>query len=184
MSVVSGITVSIGTAHADRDRNSPAAFNARWTTIKSSLEDIIDQLAAGERQATNDSGGTLAVGDLVYRSGYDSANTRIEVKKAIATTANATTFYATHVVTTGGANAAAVQVSKIHILTAQNTAGLTAGRPIFLNTVAGGWTGTLPAANNRIQIVGTVLEVDAATGVVEFDLAFAAPTPFGSADDV
>lgn len=178
-----GMTVDIGTAYADRDANAPSLFNARWTTVKASLEAHLNNLADGQRTATNKIGATGAVGDLVYRSGWDATNERIEVKGAVVTEANSTTFYATHVITTAGANNAEVTVKKIYQFTSQDTDGLTAGRPIFLSTTSKGWTGSLPTANNRVQIVGSVLVVDAAAGIVEFDLP-GAVIAFGDADDI
>jgi len=179
-----GLTVDIGSVHADGDGNLVTAFNARWTAIKASLEAHLDLLSDGYRLATNNSGVALAAGDLVYRSGWDATSSQIKVKKAIVTEANASTFYATHVVSTGGANGATtIAIRKIYQLTAQNTSGLTAGRPVFLSTVAGGWVGELPTVVNRVQIVGTVIEVSATVGIIEFDL-FGSVIPFGSADDV
>ena len=38
------ITIDVGTAHSDGDRNSPTDFNTRWTTVKSSIEDALSFL--------------------------------------------------------------------------------------------------------------------------------------------
>ena len=128
-------------------------------------------------------GEAITAGDLVYVDSWDSTNSRFSVKKAIATTANATTLYAQYVASAAIASAAAGAVYRMALLTTQVTTGLTAGRPVFLSTSGGLWTGTLPAAENRIQPVGFVVTVHASTGRVAIKLP-QAPVPWSIADQI
>lgn len=115
-------------------------------------------------------GEDITAGDLVYVSAWDSTNSRFTVKKAIATTANSTTLYARYFASAAITSAAAGVVQQVGVLISQVTTGLTAGRPVFLSTSGGLWTGTLPAADNRIQVVGWVMTVHATTGRVVVEL--------------
>jgi len=118
----------------------------------------------------NNSGGAISEGDTLYVSGYNATEELYEVSKAVVTESNTTTLYATWIADEGIANGASGKAVKVRPLTGQDTSGLTVGRPIFLSTTAGGWTGTLPVAANRIQIIGYVAVVDASVGRVIFEL--------------
>jgi len=125
------------------------------------MQGIALQVTAGE---------DIAAGNLVYVSAWDGTNNRFTVKKAIATTANSTSLYAQYVSPSAISNAATGVVYDIYVLSSQDTSGLTAGRPVFLSTSGGAWTGTVPAADNRVQIVGYVVTVNATTGRVAVQL--------------
>lgn len=115
-------------------------------------------------------GEAITANDLVYISAWDSTNSRFTVKKAIATSTLSTTFYAQFVSPNAITNGEAGTVYEMYVLTTQNTNGLTAGRPVFLSTSGGSWTGTLPTSPNLVQIVGYVVTVDATTGRVAIKL--------------
>ena len=66
--------------------------------------------------------------------------------------------------------AAAGVVGRLIVLSSQDTSGLTAGRPIYLSTTGGEWLGALPAASNKVQVVGSVVTVHAGTGRVAIQL--------------
>lgn len=179
-----GITLTAGDDLEDATGNDPVEVNDKFDTLIASILTALQNIQEGQEQVTNDAAATLAVGDLVYFSSWDSTESQRKVKKAIVTTSNTTTLYAQGVVTTGGADqATTIVVKKQTIVTGLNTNGLTVGRSVFLSTVAGGWLSTLPAANNRIQLVGTILEAHASTGRINYNLP-GAIVPFGSADDV
>jgi len=112
----------------------------------------------------NNTGGQLTAGTLVYISAYNSGQGLYEAAKAIATESNTTTLYATMIVDATVATATAGILVDRKILTAINTDGQTVGRPVYLNTSAGGWTHTLPALENRIQVVGSIIEAHVTTG--------------------
>lgn len=112
----------------------------------------------------NNSGAQLDEGDLVYLSAYNSGESLYEAELAIATEANATTLYAVWIVDANVANGASGILVGSKILTAVDTDGQTVGRPVFLSTSGGGWTHTLPALENRIQVVGQIIEAHLTTG--------------------
>lgn len=118
----------------------------------------------GSKKYYNNSGGEIAAGSLLYISDYNSGEGQVEMLKAIATESVSTTLYAEFVAQDTVANEASGTAIEWAILEDQDTSGLTVGRPIYLDTSAGDWTGTLPALDNRIQIVGKVINVDASTG--------------------
>jgi len=119
---------------------------------------------AGKIRVYNNSGGTINVGEYVYVSAYNSGQSLYEVTKAVVTAVAATTLPAVLVmdetVTTGNAGNAVT----CRVLTSLNTSGLTVGRPVYLSATAGGWSGTVPATANKVQIVGYVVEAHATTG--------------------
>lgn len=128
-------------------------------------------------------GEAISAGDLVYVSAWDGTNNRFTVKKAIATAANSTTLYARYYAPSAISNAAAGVVQTMGVLSSQDTSTLTAGRPVFLSTTGGLWTGTLPTPENRIQIVGWVMTVHATTGRVVIELP-GQTIPWSIADQV
>lgn len=116
----------------------------------------------------NETGGSLAAGDLVYVSGWSETQSRFLISKADADAAGAR---ATFILIAALANNTNGTAYKTHRLTAVNTGGSTVGNPVYLDTTAGGWTLTAPTAANAIQqIVGRVAVVHASTGEIEFDL--------------
>lgn len=125
------------------------------------MQGIALQVTAGE---------AITAGDLVYVSAWDSTNNRFTIRKAVTTDSQNTTFYARYVAPSAIANAATGTVYNMNVLTSQNTAGLIAGRPVYLSTSAGSWAGTLPSPNNNCQIIGYVITVDAAAGRIAVEL--------------
>lgn len=123
----------------------------------------------------NDSGGTLAAGDLVYFSGWHQPSLPErpcrKVKKA---DANGTDAPAQAVVRNSIVSGSIGRVYATYRLTDQNTnSASAAGDPVYLSNTAGGWTLTDPSLSgtSRKQIVGYVAVKNATTGVVEFNLA-------------
>lgn len=111
-------------------------------------------------------GETLAVGDLVYPSGWDATTGKIKVAKADADGANplkAAWMVASSIII---ANAIGVVASEYE-LTGQNTDAATVGDPVYLSATAGGWTLTAPSgAGKTVQHVGVVTGKSATVGKV------------------
>jgi hypothetical protein len=112
---------------------------------------------------------SLSAGELVYVSGYDATLDCFLVTKSDADVPNAVAQYVV---------AAALSANtmgrgrKAFLLTDVATNGSTVGDPVYLSTVAGGWTLTAPSSTSaRQQIVGRVKVVNASTGVIAFNLA-------------
>lgn len=126
----------------------------------------------------NETGGTLAVGDLVYLSGWNETHKRFLVSKADADVAGA---QATFIVSAAILTAANGQVVKKLRLTGCNTNGATVGDPVYLSTTAGGWTLSAPSGADDInQIIGRVTVVHASTGEIEVDVESLALAKIGS----
>ena len=137
------------------------------------------------RTVYNDSGGSLAAGDYVYVSGWNSANSVWAVKKAVVTNANATTLYARFIANEAIGNGATGSVCTERALTGLNTSTLTLGRPVYLSNTAGGYVtalSSLPDTDYRVQIVGYVAEVHASTGRI--DQVIDAKIPYSLAWDI
>ena len=139
--------------------------------------------ADGEGEGgTNDSGVILAVGDLVYISGYDSTNTRPYFKKAVSNfNINTVSLYARYVITTGGANAALVYAHKRARVTGMATTGGTIGRPCWLSATAGGFSTSIPASGYGAQVIGEPESIGA-SGVMRFNIQ--GPIPWSLADQI
>jgi hypothetical protein len=112
----------------------------------------------------NNSGAQLDSGDLVYPSAYNDTAGLYEAELAIATEANSTTKYATMIVDKDTANETSGILVERKIITDVDTDGGVVGRPIYLDTTGGGWRISLPDLENRVQIVGQIIEVHATTG--------------------
>ena len=121
-------------------------------------------LKNGRTKIFNNSGGALASGDLVYVSGYNSTQLQYEVTKAQSKTS--ASLYATLIVDEAIPDQSSGGAVSVRLLTGQNTNGLTVGRPVYLSSTAGGWTGTLPTAGYGVQVVGFVVVANASTGRV------------------
>jgi len=130
----------------------------------------VEDHKSGRIQVYNDSGATIAADSILYVSGYDSSSGLYEISKAIVTTSSATTFYGCLVLEDAVANGGTGYACVYRMLTGKDTSGLTAGRPVYLSTTAGGWTGTRPSAQNRVQVIGQVGVVDASAGRVAITL--------------
>ena len=147
----------------------------RWNTSTGAIEMSADGvsfagISAGSTRLKNNVGGGLVLGDLIYISSYDSGSGYYQMKKAVVTEGNSTTLYAQYVVTETIADTAVGTVAQKLTLTGLDTSGGTVGRPVFLSTVAGSWTVTAPAPENRIQLIGRIIEVHATTGRIAIDL--------------
>jgi fibronectin-binding autotransporter adhesin len=131
-----------------------------------------DAIEAVRYKVRNNTGGSLAKGDLVYFTGTysDGTDSYPTVAKAISTTAAATNFFAQGVCTAAISDSADGTVAVFLELTNINTSSGTVGDPVYLNTSAGGWTRTRPTGGQYVQVVGTISVVHASTGRVIFSL--------------
>ena len=123
---------------------------------------ITNSLSGLQVRVWNDTGSALAAGEYLYVSAYNSTQSLYTVAKAQAKTS--ASLYATLVCDAAIANGAAGNAILQRLLTAQNTDGLTVGRPVWLSGTAGGWTGTVHTDGKGTQIVGMVIEAHATTG--------------------
>lgn len=117
----------------------------------------------------NETGGALAEGELVYIDGWDEANDRFTVTKAVATALST----ATALIMRGSlADVTNGTAYRTHRLTGQNTAAAVEGDPVYLSPATPGtFTFTAPTgADEVVQRIGRVAVVHASTGVIEFDL--------------
>lgn len=116
----------------------------------------------------NNSGSTLAAGDLLYVDDWNTVNSCVSVKKA---QANAATTLAVLIADSTVADQAVGVGVYRKILSGVNTAGSAVGAPVYLSAAtAGVWTLTAPTGSNTQQIVGTVHTVSATAGRVGFSL--------------
>ena len=116
----------------------------------------------------NDTGSTLALGTLVYLSGWDETNKAWKVTKADANAANAAP---THVITAAVTTGNKGRASPYYRLTGQATNGSAVGDPWYMSETVGVGTLTPPAAGGSdVRVVGRVAVVHASAGVVELDL--------------
>lgn len=128
----------------------------------------------------NATGSSLTAGQLVYVSGWNVANSLPQVSLAANNVANQ---FPAYVVPATIANGAAGVVQR-HWLSAANlnTNAQAAGSPVYLDSVAGGWTLTLPAgSSNNVVIVGRVVVQSASVGQIDFDLSSQPGTTIGNA---
>lgn len=122
----------------------------------------------------NVSGGSLAVGDLVYVNGTTTSPATgtdpvATVTKADADAAGAAKT-ATYVVTKAMASNAFGKVGKYLVARGVNTNSYTTvGDPVYLSTTAGASTPTIPTLGN-VQIVGYVAVKSATVGIIVYDL--------------
>ena len=118
----------------------------------------------------NNTGSDMPKGSLVYVSGYDATTKRFKV--VLATSLSAGVQFAVavldRVLTNGSAGQAYIGAG----VSGLNTSGKTVGDVVYLST-AGGYTYTKPSFN--VQPVGFVTVVDAAAGVIEFNLSDLGP---------
>ena len=131
----------------------------------------------------NDSGGDFADKALVYVSGYDATNSVYEVTKAISAATSAATYYATLICDGSVTNGAVGYCAAILDITAVDTSAGSVGDPVYLSTTAGGWTLTLPVAENRIQVVGFIAVDSATVGRIHICLP-GAIIPWMNADQI
>lgn len=117
----------------------------------------------------NETGSSLAAGDLVYFSSWNETEGRHLVSLADADVLGA---HAVLVMQASLATATDGQAYRSYRLTSVDTDGAAVGDPVYLDaTTPGGWTLTPPSAAGAIrQVVGRVAVVHATTGEVEFDL--------------
>jgi len=127
----------------------------------------------------NDTGAQLDAGDLVFISGWNVANLLPIVTKADAViSADFVPLMAQFVVIADVANGAAGNMAKEHTVTALDTSAFsTEGDPVYLSGTAGEFSPTAqnPANEDSLdrnvrQRVGVVLVVNAATGIIHFDV--------------
>ena len=163
--------------------NSAASPLMNFTVLPYTLDHKV-----GRIKVYNNTGFSIADGSLLYVSAYNSATALYEVTKAVATTATADstgagTLYAELVADGAIGSSAAGYATIYRVLTDQVTTGLTPGRPIYLSSTAGGWSGTLLAADYRCQIVGKVVVASATVGRIEFTLP-GSIVPWSIADQI
>lgn len=143
------------------------------------LDPAATDLENAPKDIRNETGGALAAGDLLYITGWNEAENAFLVAKADADVAGG----AARLVMRGAlADATTGQAFRTYRLTGVDTSAGAVGDPVYLDTVAGGWTLTAPAGASALQqVVGRVAVVNASTGEVEFDLIEAAAVEaFGS----
>jgi len=151
--------------------------NAYFTILPWTLDERI-----GRVRVYNNTAATFSDGDLLYVSSYNTSQNLFEVKQAIATASSTTTLYAKLVADGAIPPTSAGNAVKSGKLASVDTSGLTVGRPIFLGITAAQWTGTLPGAPVRIQVVGTVVTVST-SGYIRFDLP-GTLVPYSVADQI
>lgn len=121
----------------------------------------------GALEVINNTGGTLAKGECVYVSGFDSADAVLEVTEA---DADDPAKAATHVVLADISDGDTGQVDTIAYVTGIDTTGIAAvGDPMYLSTGAtGGFTDVAPSGDTIVQRVGTMAVKHATTGEAWF----------------
>src|SRR6266851_3663480 len=127
-------------------------------------------------QVWNASGSDIAVGKLVYVSGWNVTHAMPQIDLAVASGRyTGAQFVTLAAITNGSAGPVGLHFS----LTAQNTNAATAGDPVYLGTTAGGYTMTTPSATaGYYQVVGRVAVKSASVGLVDFNiLSGVAPQP-------
>ncbi len=120
-------------------------------------------------EVLNTTGVTLAAYALVYPTSWDETTGKWLIALA---DANAAGAQATHVLRDAILNnAPGLAYTAARSTATLATNGSVVGDPIYLSNAVGAWTATLPTgATTSVQIVGRVAIVDAAVGVIEFDL--------------
>lgn len=116
----------------------------------------------------NTSGGTLAKGTVVQATSLVGTSTPII---AAADADASSTMPAVGILMEGVANNAYGRVMLQGVLTGLNTGGLSAGSPLYVSGTAGGFTQTAPVYPAFRQVLGSVLSVNATTGVVLVNVA-------------
>ncbi len=141
---------------------------AAWdATVNTNFSRLRAFLREGPLPAfTNDTGATLTAGTLVFVSGVDGTTLLPTVTKA---KADAIGTLALHVVQFDVLNTEDGTLAPFAYVEDVDTSGQVAGDPVYLSASAsGGFTFTKPVEPNIVQRVGTVLKVDASTGIILF----------------
>ena len=125
---------------------------------------------AGRIKVHNSTGADLNANTLVSFQGTysDGTDNYPLVVKAVATEASGTTLYGQAIVDSTITNGSDGTVCLTKEVSSLNTLGLTAGRPVFLSSTAGGYSTSLLAPAYRCQIVGFVSVVSATIGRIIF----------------
>jgi hypothetical protein len=143
--------------------------NSSGTVVRPVTGNVTGALSGGEVNPTVAciADGAIALGDLVYPSGYDATTGKLKMKKADAD-ANAPAKVAWFVAPAAIENAAAGIVVGAYELEGQNTNSASAvGDPVYLHTTAGVWSLTAPTGGGHaVQQVGVVTVKNATTGKV------------------
>ena len=121
-------------------------------------------LENGKIAVRNETGGTLAEGELVYVSGWDVANGEFLISKAEAPSSDA--HLAQFVMRAALVTAASGFAFKSHTFTGQDTSTGVVGDPVYLSATPGEFTLIKPSFAQ--QVVGRVAVVDPSVGEVEF----------------
>ncbi len=145
------------------DLNGSWYINGIQVTATAAQLNAIDAVST----VANKTGGDLAVGTLVYISGYDTTLDAITVTEADADDA---TKKATLVLTEAIVNNASGTAESEGVITALNTSSYSAvGSLVYESTTAGESTPTPPTdANDDRRVVGVVKVKDAAVGEIYF----------------
>lgn len=191
-------TLNVGTAFADKTVNSPSEANARFTAMKTSVDNAFSTVASvghthngtdsaaivsdteGGINAIQSTGSPFAIGTFVYITGRSGVN--YTVAKAQAKDPSNTSLYAQYIVTVALATGVAGTVFKRARITGVNTTSGTIGRPFWLSGTAGGWRTTLPDAGTGTQVLGYVEVVDGSAGILNVDIQ--GPIPWSLADQI
>lgn len=141
---------------------------ASWdATVNTNFSRLRTFLREGPLPAfTNDTGALLVAGTLVFASGVDAGTDLPTVTKAKADVAATIALY---VVQFDVLDTEDGTLAPYATVVGLNTAAAAAGDPVYLSASAsGGFTFTAPVEPDFVQRVGTVLKVDAATGIILF----------------
>jgi hypothetical protein len=126
----------------------------------------------GHFRVHNNSGSTIAQDSLIYAS--DAYNNGVDVLptclKAVVTSTTGTSRYAIGILTETLDDGETGNASMFYEKTGIDTSGLTLLAPIYLHTTAGGYTTAMPAAPNRVQIIGYCAKVSTTAGRIQFVL--------------
>lgn len=147
-------------------------LNVQTNGLRTSNMRTHASLENGRIKVRNASGGNFAVNHLVYATGTysDGTSNYPSIGAAIATASKATNYFAVGILDTAIGDAVDGTMVLAKEVTGLNTAGSTVGDPVFLSTVAGGWTLTRPSTSEFVQVVGYVSVVSATLGRILFDL--------------
>ena len=137
------------------------------------LDPAATALEDAPKTIRNETGSSLVADDLVYITGWDETNTAFLVTKADADIAGGFARLVMRATLATATNGEAFRTFRSAADNVTDTA--TVGDPVYLDTVAGGWTLTAPVSASAFQqIVGRVAVVHLTAGVIEFDLVEAA----------
>lgn len=117
------------------------------------------------RRFFNNTGSSLAAGDLVQVDNYNVANS---LPTAVKADADAFGTAAGYVVIVAALNQAVGVMAKAANVNTLDTSTFSTGDEVYLSSTAGAFTATAPGAGKVNQYVGRVTKIDASSGEIEF----------------